>query len=737
MIPEKLKQAIEAEEWIEDITGGKENWISENGVREKVVKEINRRVTQYVADDNDLLDQLINFKRSKQERERVAKDVENKIQKKQPYTWITETTLKRWWEGTNRPTQRKLNVLLCYLNPHRRTWNADDPLEGQGPAVGPARKKRSLANGVELDLGRVEGQYNLFNRDIGQKDLFQVSNLVIGKDPGTHLIRFKITYGGGTLEISPEVHIVNQTQLQITYEGDPRFYILCFIGSTDRLNLIKGILVTHDTNYVPFSTFIILERVPPEGLYPPTRETSEVNANISQYLIQEGQILYPARFKYFNEGDLVLSQDEKEVRTFMGDWELFCNVGNRWYDKDESPNPYITKVVKGSIHIAQDPLSGYYMCKLSAEHLSFPYAGRLRLLENENRNFLMAALNPEQGKGTILLYLFLGSGDHDFATGIFNSLLSTNPMVSTGALVLRRSTRTGDNHEERIRNYLANIQRARLEPALNYQENIWKDNNYRNCPYAGLYKVYSYSSRMSSRRKCIAVGILEIHPNYAVNYKKEAGKEEARGRAEMNYTNLIIHLRDVSLNRYGAFFITTKDYLPRGQERYIFSGVFGGFARLKNNGVASRLVLEPVKGEGLSYESLEPERIDLYSSQYHQIDPVIRQVLSGRLKNLIGFMKEANTFAKNHLQKDIKEDIPLGEVFFQSALYEAQQKEVEKSLKMIRRAVRYSFEDLDRFERELNELTERNWVEAGIRDAILQDDQYQEIRQQLDDFHSA
>ena len=340
MNAKELLATLEHHDGVKKIIGNKSDWIEDRSLRKKVVKLINKEVTESVAKNHELIDELIDFEKSTKRRDKEIERVENEVVKGDVYPWINENTLNRWASGESTPKRRKLNVFLIFFKPHRLSWDPSDPLDRLNEN-GSINQSDTLFQLGDADLKRVQGHYNMYNIDIGEKNSFQISNLTISPDSDEHTINFKKIINGKVLAINPKVSIIQQSQLLILNPEDPNFYILGFISSIMNPSLMKAILVSHGNNLVPFSSFIILEKVEEAHMQSPEREVKEIPQKISQYLVQEGGVLYPRIPKYFDREDLILKNNTDALLSFCGEWKIFSNIGSRGHKTREQKNHYL------------------------------------------------------------------------------------------------------------------------------------------------------------------------------------------------------------------------------------------------------------------------------------------------------------------------------------------------------------------------------------------------------------
>ena len=133
-----------------------------------------------------------------------------------------------------------------------------------------------------------------------------------------------------------------------------------------------------------------------------------------------------------------------------------------------------------------------------------------------------------------------------------------------------------------------------------------------------------------------------------------------------------------------------------------YAGVFCSLTWKEEIPLAKRIILEHL-GDEVKFEDLSPELIPLFSSKYNKISKGIRRLLSGRIKNLIGFFREKGAlFNAGNFKKEWSHSLNLGEVFFDYSRFcwgveENPKDKIELALDMLGRAVLHGYEHIDLF----------------------------------------
>jgi len=243
--------------------------------------------------------------------------------------------------------------------------------------------------------------------------------------------------------------------------------------------------------------------------------------------------------------------------------------------------------------------------------------------------------------------------------------------------------------------------------------------------WAGTYKIYSYGSESGSS-KYIKVNWLRIDERGVATYKNQYfGKTNGRkleGRATHISPNVHIvftFFPQVENQRRSYLIMTVGNRKPEPGRFY--SGVHLGVTWDDEVPVGKRFILEYCpRHTDTPFENLIVEKITMHSQRYKSMNAELRKMLSGRIKNMLGFLRKAGRiFEYSQIVKEWEASIDLSEVFYDSAVQHAKRSNYAKSAQVLLRAVNHGFDDLARFEKEV----EKDY--PGALDQIVREDDYQ------------
>jgi hypothetical protein len=227
----------------------------------------------------------------------------------------------------------------------------------------------------------------------------------------------------------------------------------------------------------------------------------------------------------------------------------------------------------------------------------------------------------------------------------------------------------------------------------------------RKLPFAGTYRVYSYGGRKGGE-KGIKINWLHIDEAGIARYKNQRFPtgDELTGRATYIAPNLHImstYFRDGSPERRGYLIAKVAKNYPRKGRYYGAVNLGVSFERDQiPNG--KRFVLE--YAEGVNFETAEHAFLPVHSPEYKNLPESIRGLLSGRLKNLNGFLRSDGLISDlDDLNAEWHQSIKLAQVFYDSAVQHTRRGEYDEAVVMLFRAVNHGFDDLKKFEVEVSE----------------------------------
>jgi len=261
--------------------------------------------------------------------------------------------------------------------------------------------------------------------------------------------------------------------------------------------------------------------------------------------------------------------------------------------------------------------------------------------------------------------------------------------------------------------------------------------------WAGTYKIYSYGGELG-KNKCIKLNWLRIDECGIATYKNQHFDEPKGRKLEGRATHITPNVHVVFTfypqveNQRRSYLIMTVGNNKPESGRY-YSGVHLGVTWENEIPVGKRFILEYFpEYEKTAFEDLKVEKIVLHSQAYKDMKPEIRKLLSGRVKNMLGFLREGGRiFEYGQIAKEWEASIELSEVFYDSAVQHAKHSAVQhakhsaiqhtkrsnysKSAKMLLRAVNHGFDDLARFDREV----ERDY--PGTLEQIKKEEDYHKV----------
>ncbi len=229
--------------------------------------------------------------------------------------------------------------------------------------------------------------------------------------------------------------------------------------------------------------------------------------------------------------------------------------------------------------------------------------------------------------------------------------------------------------------------------------------------HEGVYEVFTYGRHRVNgiETKCIIRSVLRIHSNRFVEFKGILPHGEASGKVRMVLNNIFIGLKNSGTadqeRRQGFFFFAVKDSQPVKDDLY--GGVFSGLCTEQQQPLSKRVIMryrgKDDKALAIfdSYQS-ESGRIYIHSNEYNELDDSVREALTGRLTNFIGFQLGGRLVSSGALERYNRDELPLAQMFLDAALYRAAKakstKEVEETLQVLRQAFNHGWNDLTSFE---------------------------------------
>lgn len=221
--------------------------------------------------------------------------------------------------------------------------------------------------------------------------------------------------------------------------------------------------------------------------------------------------------------------------------------------------------------------------------------------------------------------------------------------------------------------------------------------------FAGTYKVYSYGGKKGDK-KGIKINWLHIDQAGITRYKNQRFErgDELTGRATYIAPNLYImsnYFRENVLERRGYMIAKVSRNYPKTGRFYGAVNLGVSFERDQiPNG--KRFILEYV--EDIDFDSAQHDFIAIHSPEYKKLPRAIRGLLTGRIKNLNGFLRSDGLITDiNDLESEWKASIKLDAVFYDSAVQCVRRGEYNDALIMLKRAAQHGCDDVEKFKHEV------------------------------------
>jgi hypothetical protein len=245
--------------------------------------------------------------------------------------------------------------------------------------------------------------------------------------------------------------------------------------------------------------------------------------------------------------------------------------------------------------------------------------------------------------------------------------------------------------------------------------------------FAGTYRVYSYGGKKGGA-KGIKINWLHIDETGTARYKNQrfAKGDELIGRATYLDPNLHIvstYFKHDAPQRRSYMIIGVAKNEPAPGRYYGAVHLGVSWERQMANG--KRFILEYTEDD---FERQEPAFVPIHSPEYNRIAKPIRMLLSGRLKNLNGFLRSDGLLSDlQDLEREWAKSIRLGQVFYDSAVQHVRRGQYREAVEMLFRAINHGFPDLEGFEREVRSFDEEGLAAmqgfenyAKIKDVLFQ-----------------
>lgn len=288
-------------------------------------------------------------------------------------------------------------------------------------------------------------------------------------------------------------------------------------------------------------------------------------------------------------------------------------------------------------------------------------------------------------------------------------VISAGADACSGYIALQHTSDNLDVNEEptEVVNYLNRLLTFRDSSYFSLHRTRSEMTRFSGMPHKGTYKVYSYGGKRDGG-KCIKVNWLKIDEIGVATYKNQRFPKGLIGRATLIDGKLHIVFNNTNTNKQRrSYLIISVPELPVPRDTY-YSAVHLGVSEDPSMPIGKRFILEYL--ENVDFEGSAPFPIALHSDDYKKLKDELKKLLSGRVKNLLGFLrKEGNIKDYIDIKAEWEESIQMSEVFYESALWKARKREdglvdpnaVKDAADMILRAVNHGFDQMTKFDDEI------------------------------------
>lgn len=526
------------------------------------------------------------------------------------------------------------------------------------------------------------------------------------------------------------------------------FYIslLVFLGIEKKRKIYQGIYLHSNLNDRPISSYAILLpfSATDRSTQYPTREDEEIDGNIKRFFASKYLLRLNIESGIYDWNEYC---DRKNIKNETLDH--LCDSWALYYPYRYPQSIPQEKVIERSIDQAYYIAKAFFEIKKNKEEkytCSFQsppeedvqLSGKPDIIEVSNQLYLSCTLQKgvEAGKTPVFLQLtfLLGKKQRrpELIDGTYN-IVYANGAMGTGLVTMIKDNNANDC---RLINPFDNPNIKNIPRSINYlvSEDISsllltetrKRESNQIAKYQGVYKVYVYvqtklNGKKSIKTRGIAINRLEILKYGQVKFEGVRGIK-ATGRAFIQRdNNLYIDLKNVEMDkkRSGYFLLKVKENISHHTS--IFCGIFAGLGVEDVQPLAKRVILELIPD---SHNKFKVEKIPLHDLRLNNIPETVREALTGRIPNYIGFQRlQRGLFNEEDLKKYNDETPEVGKAFYQSAIYQSLKtndiNEIPEIISSIRRAILHGVDQLELFEREI--------IQSPIRDQICKHPEYKDL----------
>lgn len=430
--------------------------------------------------------------------------------------------------------------------------------------------------------------------------------------------------------------------------------------------------------------------------------------------VEKPQLSFFATIKNWLTGNPNGSEEHDILKRFAasGPWALYYPEVYQRHLSNLQGHDYLNAIGKGIFTVFQD--RGKFKARLETLEIA-PLEGIVQVSKVNNVHYLNCMLGFSSGQNVQLNLLIrvstrFPSNTEQSMSGLYN-IVYVNQNLGCGLLQLRKE---GDETPEIMDPILPNKEfNNKLYPSLIFKESsslVW-NRDHEAFSHAGVYEIFNYGLQRHEEveTKCIIHSMARVHPNRFVEFKGIFPHGIAYGKAQLILNNLYYELKNSShentRDRRGFFIVAVRAEEPRLNDAY--GGVFAGLTSADHVPLGKRCVFRFIGNDEetlTAFSAFEGKRIRIFSPEYEKIPKAIRDTLTGRLSNFIGFFGR-RFFNLGRLADLRKHELPLAEILFESALFRAKEAkephDIPEIVRLLRQAFHHGLRDVERVEEAL------------------------------------
>jgi hypothetical protein len=382
------------------------------------------------------------------------------------------------------------------------------------------------------------------------------------------------------------------------------------------------------------------------------------------------------------------------------EWKVYLyDMNNVMMGKLAAPyEETIGEITEWELKITKPPRNVFLQAELKLPAKKEAMRARLITEKLNDRDYAHARFSDwEELAIHISFHCRIESIDNPFLLGYFT--VSSGGDCCSGYLVLQDKSKP----ETDLPHYLKRLLIFRDSSYFSLQRIRSAMRSFEPFPFAGTYQTYAYGGKKKGD-KMIKKNWLHIDEFGVARYRNQSYKN-LYGRATLIDQKLHIvftHIRE-NKKRSRRYMIVNMVGQPTKNQPFC-TAINLAVSEIPLIPVSKRLILEYMPDT--NFETTQPSTCNIHSKEFKSLDTSLRNLLSGRVENILGFLqREGRIRDFDDIEKEWKQSINLGQVFFDSALWNATQGNYSATAQLFRRAVQHGYDDLSHFEKQAQNIS--------------------------------